>query len=489
MTDLKKTPIREWAMNEQDKVTDTGQKAFQINIDSTRYGTFAEIGAGQEVARWFFRVGGASGTVAKTISAYDKTVSDAIYGSTERYVSRMRLQQMLDYEYNLLIERLDAARGAQTCFFAFSDTVAARSYTRKDDSNGWLGIKFQCHPRSEPSQVMIHVRLLDEENLREQEALGIIGVNLIYGALFHFERPHYLVTSLLDQLSKTRVEVDMIKFSGPGFDKVDNRVKVDNRLMSLLLVENGLTEAVMFTTDGEVVQPSEMLYKKPVLVERGTFRPVNNLHVDMLECARRQFLGDSEENKDAVVLMEITMHNLLQNVNIQPADFLARVDTISTIGKTVLITSHGEFFRVVEYLRRATKSSIGIAVGMPTVQELLDARYYAELPGGLLEALARLFLGPVKLYVYPRKTEHDKIITTENIPVPDNMKYLLAHLRANHLIEDLQGINVNNLGIRYSELLKNIRSGDPSWETMVPSPVAEMIKSRHYFGFGGGNDE
>jgi hypothetical protein len=489
MTDLKKTPIREWAVGGQDKVTDTGQKAFQINIDSTRYGTFAEIGAGQEVARWFFRVGGASGTVAKTISAYDKTVSDAIYGSTERYVSRLRLQQMLDYEYNLLIERLDAARGAQTCFFAFSDTVAARSYTRKDDSNGWLGIKFQCHPREEPSQVMIHVRLLDEENLREQEALGIIGVNLIYGALFHFERPHYLVTSLLDQLSKTRVEVDMIKFSGPGFDKIDNRLKVDNRLMSLLLVENGLTEAVMFTTDGEVVQPSEMLYKKPVLVERGTFRPVNNLHVDMLDCARRQFLADSPDNKDAVVLMEITMHNLLQNVNIQPADFLARVDTISTIGKTVLITSHGEFFRVVEYLRRATKSSIGIAVGMPTVQELLDARYYAELPGGLLEALARLFLGPVKLYVYPRKTEHDKIITTENIPVPDNMKHLLAHLRTNHLIEDLQGINVNNLSIHYGELLKKIRGTDPSWESMVPAPVAEMIKSRKYFGFGGGNEE
>src|SRR5580704_7996481 len=190
MTDLKKTPIREWAMNDQDKVTDTGQKAFQINIDSRRYGTFAEIGAGQEVARWFFRVGGASGTVAKTISAYDKTVSDAIYGPIDRYVSRKRLQQMLDYEYNLLVERLDAARGAETCFFAFSDTVAARSYTRKDDSNGWLGIKFQSAPRAEPSQVMIHVRLLDDENVREQEALGIIGVNLIYGALVHFERPH-----------------------------------------------------------------------------------------------------------------------------------------------------------------------------------------------------------------------------------------------------------------------------------------------------------
>jgi hypothetical protein len=485
MTEPSAKPVPQWSANPDhtDPITDTGQKAFQINIDATKYGTFAEIGAGQEVARWFFRVGGAAGTVAKTISAYDKTVSDAIYGSIDRYVSRKRLQQMLDYEYNLLIERLDAARGAQTCFFAFANTVAARSFTRRDDSNGWLGIKFQSAPRAEPSQALIHVRLLDEENLREQEALGIIGVNLIYGALVHFERPHYLITSLLDQLSKSRVDVDMIKFSGPAF------ARVDNRLMSLQLVEHGLTEAVMFTVDGEVVQPSEVLYKKPVLVERGTFRPVNNLHVDMLECARRQFLAAAPENKDAVVLMEITMHNLLQNVNIQPADFLARVDTIGTIGKTVLVTRHGEFFRVVEYLRRSTQNSIGMAVGMPTVQELLDPRYYAELPGGLLEALGRLFAGPVRLYVYPRKEANDQLITTENIPVADSMRHLLAHLWANHLIEDLQGVNFSNLDIKYTDLLKKIRTGDPAWETMVPTAVRDIIKSRHYFGFGGGNDE
>ncbi|MGA2139467.1 MAG: TonB-dependent receptor [Verrucomicrobiia bacterium] len=483
MTQPKTTPIPQWSAS-PDHITDTGQKAFQINLDATKYGTFAEIGAGQEVARWFFRVGGAAGTVAKTMSAYDKTVSDAIYGPTQRYVSRLRLQQMLDYEYNLLKERLDASRGAETCFFVFANTVAARSFTRRDDSNGWLGIKFQAQPRTEPSQVMIHVRLLDEENLREQEALGAIGVNLIYGALVHFENPRYLITSLLDQLTKSRIEVDMIKFSGPGF------AKVDNRLMSLQLVEQGLTEAVMFTVDGEVVQPSEVLYKKPVLVERGSFRPVNNLHIEMLECASRQFLADSPDNKDAVVLMEITMRNLLQNVNVQPADFLARVDSLSTIGKTVLITSHGEFYHMVEYLRRATNNKIGIAVGMPTLQELLEPRYYADLPGGILEALGLLYSGPVKLYVYPRQTAgRDKLITTENMPVADNLKDLLAHLRHNHLVEDLQGINPNNLTMSYADLLKKIRGGDPEWEKMVPPTVAEIIKSRHYFGFGGGNDE
>jgi nicotinic acid mononucleotide adenylyltransferase len=285
-------------------------------------------------------------------------------------------------------------------------------------------------------------------------------------------------------LTKSRIEVDMIKFSGPGF------AKVDNRLMSLQLVEHGLTEAVMFTMDGEVVQPSEMLYKKPVLVERGTFRPVNNLHVDMLECARRQFLAAAPENQEAIVLMEITMHNLLRSANVQPADFLARVDTLSTIGKMVLITSHGEFFRMVEYLRRATNNMVGIAVGMPTLQELLEARYYTDLPGGLLEALGRLFSGAVKIYVYPRKVgEHDKLVTTENIPVPDDIKHLIAHLRANHLVEDLQGITPRNLDIRYSDLLKKIRSGDPAWETMVPPSVRDIIKTRNYFGFGGGNEE
>ncbi len=485
MTEPNEKPVPQWSANPggQEHITDTGQKAFQINLDAKKYGTFAEIGAGQEVARWFFRVGGAAGTVAKTISAYDKTVSDAIYGTIDRYVSRKRLQQMLDYEYNLLIERLDASRGAETCFFAFANTVAAHSYTRRDDSNGWLGIKFQSAPRAEPSQIMIHVRLLDEENLREQEALGIIGVNLIYGALVHFERPHYLITSLLDQLSKSRVDVDMIKFSGQAF------AQVDNRLMSLQLVEQGLTEAVMFTVDGDVVQPSEVLYKKPVLVERGTFRPVNNLHVDMLECARRQFAAAAPENKDAVVLMEITMRNLLQNVNIQPADFLARVDTIGTIGKTVLVTRHGEFFRVIEYLRRSTQNSIGMAVGMPTVQELMEPRYYAGLPGGILEALGRLFAGPVRLYIYPRKDEHGHLITTKNIPVPDNEKFLLAHLQQQHLSEDLEGVNLKNLDIKYADLLKRIRAGDPEWETMVPAAVRDIIKSRNYFGFGGGNDE
>lgn len=462
------------------ETTETGQKALRINLDATKHGTFAEIGAGQEVARWFFRVGGAAGTVAKTISAYDKTVSDAIYGPSDRYVSRHRLQQMLEYEYKLLVERLDATRGTETTFFVFADTVAARSYTRRDDSHGWLGIKFQAQPRSGASQVMIHVRLLDEENVRQQEALGVIGVNLIYGAFFEPNQPEQLITSLLDQLSRSRIEVDMIEFSGPRF------VSVDNRLISLQLVEQGLTEAVMFTVDGEVVQPTEALYKKPVLVERGTFRPINCLHVDMLECARRQFLSDSPQNRDGVELMEITMRNLLDSKKeVDPVDFLARVDTLRTLGKMVLVTSHGEFYHTVEYLRRSTNNAIGFAIGLPTLQEILEEKYYDGLSGGILEALGRIFEGAVKFYVYPRRgPEPGSIITTKNMPVPPHIVHLVAHLRENHLIEDLSGIKPEYLDIHSVELLEAIRTGDPSWEAHIPASVTEIIKTRKYFGYG-----
>ncbi len=463
------------------ETTETGQKAFRINLDSTRHGTFAEIGAGQEVARWFFRVGGAAGTIAKTISAYDKAVSDAIYGPCDQYVSRQRLQQMLDYEYKLLLDRLDASRGADTTFFVFADTVVARSYTRRDESHGWLGIKFQAHPREEPSQVMVHVRLLDEENVREQEALGIIGVNLVYGALFHLDQPQTLIASLLDQLTKSRIDVDMIKFSGPSF------ANVDNRLMSLQLVEQGLTEAVMFTVDGEVIQPSEALHKKPVLVERGTFRPVNNLHVDMLECARRQFLADSPQNQDAVVLMEITMHNLLDRDQADPVVFLARVEMLRTLGKTVMVTSHGEFYHTVEYLRRSTKNAIGIAIGLPTLEEILNEKYYTNLGGGILEAVGRMFQGSVKFYVYPRRgPEPGSVVAIENVNVSGHLTHLVAYLRENHFIEDLRGTRTEYLDIHSAELLKAIRDGAPAWETKVPRSVSEIIKARNYFSYGSG---
>src|ERR1700749_3176490 len=258
--------------------SDTHQKALQINLDPRWYGTIAEIGAGQEVARWFFRVGGAAGTVAKSMSAYDMTVSDAIYGKADRYVCRPRLEAMLDHEHQLNRERLDETRGASTAFFAFADTVSARNYAGTNECHGWMGVKFQSRPRDQDSQIIIHVRMLDGTNALQQEALGIVGVNLLHGAFFLYAEPEVLIESLLDGLTTQRIAIDMIEFSGIEFRQVDNR------LMSMKLVQLGLSGAAMFDSRGTVLQPSEALYKKNVLVARGSFRPVCRVNIDMMKC-------------------------------------------------------------------------------------------------------------------------------------------------------------------------------------------------------------
>src|SRR3984893_14645576 len=261
----------------------THQKALRVNLDPERYGTFAEIGAGQEVARWFFQVGAAAGTISKTMSAYDMAVSDAIYGRSKRYVSRERLQSMLDHEHSLNLERLRLARGDSTAFFAFADTVAARNYQGTNECHGWMGVKYQAHPRDDDSQVLIHVRMLDHENELQQETLGIVGVNLLYAAFFLHHKPELMLESLLDGLTTAPIAIDMIEFSGIEFRHVDNRV------MSLKLVQLGLSGAAMFGPSGEVLQPSEVLRKRPVLVERVSFRPVTKVNIDMIRSARERF--------------------------------------------------------------------------------------------------------------------------------------------------------------------------------------------------------
>src|SRR5438477_1572642 len=270
----------------KEETIDTHSKALKINLDPRWYGTFAEIGAGQEVVRWFFRVGGAAGTIAKSMSAYDMKVSDAIYGHAERYVSRGRLQAMLDREFDLDVERLGKERGDDHCFFAFADTVVARSYRGGNECHGWMGVKFQAQPHDEPSQIVMHVRMLDVEAFAQQEALGIVGVNLLYGAFFQHHEPDKLIESLLDRLTTGRVEIDMIQFRGIEFRGVDNR------LMALKLVQLGLSGVAMFGPDREVLQPSEVLRKKAILVERGSFRPPTNVNLDMLETAKARFETD-----------------------------------------------------------------------------------------------------------------------------------------------------------------------------------------------------
>ena len=455
------------------------EKASQINLDKRFYGTFAEIGAGQEVARWFFVVGGASGTLAKTISAYDMAFSDAIYGKGERYVSQVRLQNMLDYEFALLIERLNAKRGKETSFFVFADTVSARNYFGTNECHGWMGIKFQMQPQAHSSEIIIHVNMLDKENIQQQEALGIIGVNLTYGAFYLHTDPLKLIASLLDGLSTARIEVDMIKFIGPYFRNVDNR------LMSLQLVEQGLSNATLISATGEVLQPSEVLHKRPILVERGSFRPVTKVNIDMLDGARQQFVHDAEvKDEEVVELMEITMRNLLSSGSIDHRDFLARADTINAVGKMVLISNYAEYYKLAAYLQRYTKSRIGIVMGIPNLKELFDVKYYDKLEGGILESFGRLFKNDLKLYVYPfLDPSLDQLTTAPEVEIPEHLKHLFKHLLENGYIEAIEHFHKEYLGIFSRSILSHIRDHDHRWEEMVPEEVATIIKDRHFFGY------
>src|SRR5881227_320269 len=456
----------------------TDEKALRINLDATKYGTFAEIGAGQEVARRFFRVGGAAGTIAKTMSAYDMTFSDAIYGHADRYVSRVRLQTMLDHECDLLIERLDRKFGAEKTFFVFADTVAARSFKERNESHGWLGVRFQSQPRGQPGQIIIHVRLLDEANVEQQEALGVIGVNLLHGA-FYDRQPEKLISSLQENLAPGRIEVDMIKFSGPLFQNVDNR------LMSLQLVSQGMTNAVMFKADGETVQPAEVFYKKAILVERGSFRPVTYATNDMLDGARRKFLKESDCNEsELVVLMEMTLENLLTEGQLNHADFLARVDILGALGRTVLISKFGEYYRLASYLTRHTSKMVGLVMGVPSLLEIFDEKYYLTLEGGILEALGRMFKGGLKLYVHPMIDEASgKIVSATQVEVAPNLRSLFRYLIDNRYIEEITDYHPEYLRIYPPDALAKLQSGDGTWERMVPPEVVQIIKEREFFGY------
>jgi len=457
----------------------TDKKALQINLDVKKYGTFAEIGAGQEVARRFFHVGGAAGTIAKTMSAYDMTFSDAIYGPADRYVSRVRLNTMLDHEFKLLVERLDQKLGEQREFFVFADTVAARSFKQHNESHGWLGVRFQTQSRGEPSQIIIHVRMLDEANVDQQEALGIIGVNLIYGAFYCLDDAERLISSLQENLSTGRIQVDLIKFSGPTF------TKIDNRLMSLQLVSQGLTDAVMFRADGETVQPAEIFHKKAILVERGSFRPVTYATNDMLDGARRQFLKESGcSEKDLVVLMEMTLENLIAEGQLNHADFLARVDILGALGRTVLISRFGEYYRLASYLSRYTNRLVGLVMGVPTLLEIFDEKYYLNLEGGILEALGRMFKSGLTLYVYPTIDETTgKIITATQLEVAPNLRSLYRYLIDSQYIHEITDYHPEYLRIYPPHALAKLQSGDRSWEEMVPPEVVEIIKQREFFGY------
>ncbi|MCU1282101.1 MAG: hypothetical protein JWM53_5647 [bacterium] len=465
-----------------DMASSTQQKAHELNLDPLTYGSFAEIGAGQEVARWFFQVGGAARTVAKTISAYDMAVSDSLYGPTQRYVSRHRLEAMLEREYANLVESLGPRRGATSTFFAFADTVATRRRGHSEDGRGWVGVCFQAQPFEAPSKIIVHAHLLDRTSVGEQQALGILGVNLIHGAFFKRTDLAKLVDSLMDDLSRERVEIDMMKVSGPAF------AGVDNRLLSLQLVEHRLTDAAMFTASGEVVQPSEVLYNRPILVERGSFRPATRLTMDLLERARARFTDEPEvRGLEPVVLAEITLHNLLTvDDHVGPEDFVARAEVLHALGIDVLVSRFRPFYQLADYLAAYSNRMIGLALGVPTMRDLLDEQYYEKLDGGALESIGRLFKRSVKLYVYPtRDPVSGEIVTVGSAAPPGPAHYLRDFLLEIGRLEPLVGYEPELLSIRTPDVLARLQAGDASWEAMVPPVVADCIKASKLFGYRG----
>jgi len=412
------------------KIPSTYDKALRINLDPKIYGTFAEIGAGQEVANCFFRTSATAGTVAKSISAYDMTMSDAIYGKGKRYVSRDRLKAMLD-----------------STFFSFCNTVRARGYKDTGECHGWLGIRFQQKPVKDACDIIIHVRLLDKENVDQMEALGVIGTNLIYAAFYHMDNLENFVLSLVDNIGEGRVEVDMLKFLGKGCEMIDNR------LCALQLVESGLTDSTMFLPDGEVVQPAEALYKTPVVLLRGSFNPVTNLHMDMLKQTGDVFqprLDDKQQGR-MIEVCEISTNNLLRGESgVDHTHFLDRADALQALGKTVLISSCPEFHRVASILRRYTTCPIAISLSIGLLHELFKEKWSENLEGGILESFGRLFK------------------TAENFKVEEQLKNLYAHFLENKLINSVECSDLTLLQKTGRDLKVMIESGDEDWRNWVP---------------------
>lgn len=455
----------------------TKEKALQLNLDPKIYGTIAEIGGGQEVASHFFKAGAASGTIAKTMSAYDMTFSDAIYGKSPRYVCEDKLDKMLSREYNLLSQRL-TQRAKRSTFFAFANTVETLNFTKTNEGHGWVGIRFQKHPNSEPNNCVLHVMLKDNDAQMQQMLLGMLGVNLIH-ACYHHAEPEEIILGLRDNLSHDRMEIDMFRIEGPDFHHVDNR------LMSLLLVKHGLTHATMFGPKGNVMQASEVIYKKNVLVLRGRFRPVTMVNVDMMLTGLRAFLKEKDVTKDSMIsLTELTLNDLTLEGEIDETDFLDRVDLLCSLGQTVLISNYQEHYKLASYLAKYTrKKRIGIICGTSNLERIFDESYYVNLNGGILEAFSRLFGSNVKLYVYPALGAGDKIITSKDFEPAGHLKGLYQFFKANQQISDIEGANLDQIYIMADEVLKMIKSDSPGWENFVPRRVSEIIKKQHMFDF------
>jgi len=466
------------------KFIGTKQKALAINLDSQIYGSFAEIGAGQDVAANFFKAGAAAGTIAKTMSAYDMAFSDAIYGAQQvkRYVSEQRLMSMLGHEYDLLIERLSEKKGDTSTFFAFADTFSSLNYHKTNEGHGWMGVRYQQEPNGPFHDVVLHVKLLDNDHGLQHSAVGTLGVNLVYACFNYYKSPTVFLLSLLDDLSRDRIQIDMIRFDGPGFSEVDNR------LMSLHLVKYGLSDAAVFGPDGNNLQPSEVLYKKHIMIVRGRFRPLINVHMDMINTGIERFMQETDVDQSKVIVVtELTLQSLKErgadaDAEINEKDFLDRVDILCSVGQTVLISNFHEYYKLVAYLSKITTLKMGVVLGYPNLEFIFNEDHYQYLQGGILEAFATLFSRKVKLFIYPTLIK-GTVYDSKHFSPPPHLIDLFEYLIANDKIADILNYNNNNLQVQTDKVLELVKENAPGWEKYVPEQVAALIKERSLFGF------
>jgi hypothetical protein len=454
-------------------------KALRINLNKYIYGTFAEIGAGQEVARHFFRAGGASGTIAKTISAYDKNFSDNIYGEEDdkRYVTEARLNKMLDHEMRLLEERISRKENPNKMFFTYANTVTTIDFAKKFKGHGWMGIRYQVNPKEPYSEITLHVRFHQTEARLQQEVLGLIGVNLVYGAFYKYNEPKKLLRYLYDNIDEDAIEIDTINFKGPLFEDVDNR------LMSLQLVRNGMTDAVMFNPEGNNILPARELYKKNILALRGSFRPVTLVNIDMFEKALDAFIHESEvEEEKTVVIFEITLSNLRAQGEIDEKDFMDRAKLLCSLGHVVMISNFKEYYKLVDYLSQYTKKQMALSMGVNNFVEIFDEQYYQDLGGGILEAFGKMFYNNLKVYLYPMKEDNGTVINSTNLKLHPRMKDFYKFFKYNGKVVDIFDFEEDYLNIFSRKILQQIRDGESDWEKHLPEGIAELIKKNKMFG-------
>ncbi|WP_223548376.1 TonB-dependent receptor [Aestuariivivens sp. NBU2969] len=466
---------------EFDNIPSLKTKALRINLNENIYGTFAEIGAGQETCRHFFRAGGASGTIAKAMSAYDKDFSDAIYGAEDdgRYVTETRLRKMLSHEINLIENRLTREKNPNKIFFAYANTVATIDFAKQYKGHGWVGIKYQIEAKGEYNEIILHIRFKETDARLQQETLGILGTNLIYGAYYKYNEPKKLLRYLYDHLDKDQLEIDTVNFSGPVFNDIDNR------LMSLQLVKNGMTDAVMFGPDGNNVLPAKVFYKKNILALRGSFRPVTKVNMAMFEKSYEMFIQENKVDKNkTVVVFEITLSNLKTDGEIDEQDFMDRADLLCALGQSVMISNFQEYYKVVEYFSKYTKARMGLAMGVSNLVDIFDEKYYRHLSGGILEAFGKLFFKDLKVYLYPMlDPETGELLNSNNLKVYPRMKELYKFFKYNGKVVDIEDYDESIMNIFSREILGMIENGETGWEDKLPEGTADLIKDYRLFGY------